>query len=328
LPKASLLILGGALALMALMAAAQIATAHSRPVRFDPAPGAVLNSAPTEVSGWFTSDVRRDEHSFIRVLDAGGARVDAGAVALSSDRRQMSVGLSSGLGEGRYLVHWSTFDDEDGEVFEGCYTFFVGQAAAESAVANGDALDGGADCPVGGQPDGHAHASAASLEISVPERVSGNSVSVTMNPTNFTPRAPDGSTMDPAFGHYHIYLDKIPLDVLTGMSEHSHDENGHASETTTHEDMKSAADGGLVENPVMTFQNSYTFSNLKPGVHTITVVLNYDNHQPLQPPVIASRTFTVEGEDGGGAPLWTLAAAGLVGLAAGSVAMKLVERRQ
>ncbi len=122
-------------------------TAHSRPVRFDPAPGSVLNSAPTAVTGWFNSDLRREDDSFIRVLDAEGNRVDVGDTELDPERRRMSVALASGLSEGRYLVHWSTHDDGDGEVFDACHYFFVGPAAADATLAEDLALDGGAECP-------------------------------------------------------------------------------------------------------------------------------------------------------------------------------------
>jgi methionine-rich copper-binding protein CopC len=130
-----------------LLASALPALAHSRPVRFDPAPGAILDAPPARIQGWFSTDIRRADDSFIRVLDGSGQRVDSGDVTLSTNRRQMSVSLRAGLGPGRYLVHWSTLDDGDGDTFAGCYAFFVGNAAAESAISGGDPLDGGSLCP-------------------------------------------------------------------------------------------------------------------------------------------------------------------------------------
>jgi methionine-rich copper-binding protein CopC len=139
---AAALVCSGAAAL-----AATTASAHSRPIRFDPAPGAVLQSAPAQVQGWFTADIRRDPNwSFIRVADAQGNRVDTGEVQLSSDRRQMSVALKSGLAPGRYIVTWRTYDDGDGAIFGDCYAFFVGQAAADAAVTSNSRLDGGGSC--------------------------------------------------------------------------------------------------------------------------------------------------------------------------------------
>jgi copper transport protein len=137
-----------ALGILALIAASTpLASAHSRPIRFDPAPGAILNTAPGQVSGWFTSDIRRDPNwSFLRVTGPDGQRVDTGETALASDRRQMSATLRPGLGPGRYIVTWRTWDDADGEIFGDCYTFFVGQAAADAAVSENLRLDGGSAC--------------------------------------------------------------------------------------------------------------------------------------------------------------------------------------
>jgi methionine-rich copper-binding protein CopC len=135
----------GAVALIAV--STQLASAHSRPIRFDPAPGAVLSAAPGQVTGWFTSDIRRDPNwSFLRVSGPDGQRVDTGETALSSDRRQMSATLRPGLGPGRYIATWRTFDDEDGEIFGDCFIFFVGQAAADAAVSENVRLDGGSAC--------------------------------------------------------------------------------------------------------------------------------------------------------------------------------------
>jgi methionine-rich copper-binding protein CopC len=126
---------------------AGVVGAHSRPVRLDPAPGAVLQSAPAQVQGWFTADLRRDPNwTFIHVTDAQGNRVDSGETALSDNRRQMTATLRSGLGPGRYIVTWRTFDEVDGAIFGDCYVFFVGQAAADQALAENVRLDAGRDC--------------------------------------------------------------------------------------------------------------------------------------------------------------------------------------
>jgi methionine-rich copper-binding protein CopC len=122
-------------------------SAHSRPIRFDPAPGSVLTAAPSSITGWFTSDIRRDANwSFIHVTDAQGNRVDTGDSTLSSDRRQMTANLKSGLTDGRYVVTWRTFDDADGAVFGDCFTLYVGQAAADAAVTDKTRLDAGSSC--------------------------------------------------------------------------------------------------------------------------------------------------------------------------------------
>ena len=136
---------GGLLVLGALFA--QGAFAHSQPIRFDPPPGAVLSAAPAKIEGWFTSPIRRDSNwTFMRVTDAQGNRVDTGETVLSSDRRQMTVNLRPNLPEGRYVVTHRAWDDEDNEIVSDCYTFFVGQAAADAAFTDRFLLSGGTDC--------------------------------------------------------------------------------------------------------------------------------------------------------------------------------------
>ncbi len=327
---AAVVVLGAALV---ALGPAQLSLAHSRPVRFDPSPGAVLDAAPSTITGWFTSDIRSDENSFIQVLDGSGQRVDQGDTQLSTDRREMSVALQSGLGDGAYLVHWSTHDDADGEVFSGCHYIFVGQAAADAAASNSVALDGGADCPGTVTEDN----GGAAIDISV--KTSGTSATVTINPTDFTARAPDGTSVDPNFGHYHIYLDKLPLDQLEGGDHHDDSAMAGMSDSSTpvadmsnsaatpmaQMEAPSADAANLVENPIMAFSNSYTFTNLQPGVHTIAVALNHDNHTPFNPPVIATQSFSIKGSTSSsgsnGVPLWTLFVTGglaVVGLVVGA----------
>jgi methionine-rich copper-binding protein CopC len=326
------------LAALAALASISLVDAHSRPVRFDPDPGEVLSSAPSEVTGWFTSDIRRADESFVHVLDHDGAEVQTGEAQLSTDRRQMSTALQTGLAAGRYVVYWSTLDDADGEVFTGCYAFFVGQAAADEAVEHGEALDGGGDCPATAKEAEHTHEegeedpNAASVAISIPEVVDGGRATLEITPANFTPREPDGSTVDPSFGHYHIYLDKVPVDVLTGHSpeegaDHEDDASGSTGTSEEHEDDTAENPGGLVENPVMWTENSYTFTNLEPGYHTVSVVLNHDDHTPLSPAVVAAQTFRVEDNDSGSLPVWALALGVIAGLVVGGVGVKLASSR-
>lgn len=126
---------------------AQAAFAHSRPVRFDPAPGQVLTAAPDKVTGWFTSPLRRDPNwTFIKVTNEQGTEVTTGEVTLTADRKQMSVALRPNLPPGRYVVNHRTWDDEDNEIVGECFVFYIGQAAADAAVAANFRLDGGANC--------------------------------------------------------------------------------------------------------------------------------------------------------------------------------------
>jgi hypothetical protein len=278
------------------------------------------------VTGWFTEDLRRAAESFIQVLDDNGTTVSAGDTNIAADRRQMTVNLQSGLGEGRYIVYWSSLDDGDGDVFSGCYAFFVGQAAADNAVSNSEALDAGADCPAPPETaDTSAPTTASNATLDIGVSVSGSDATVTIQPTDFTPRAPDGSTEDPNFGHYHIYLDKVPDDVLTGT--HMDMASTPAADAKPAEQM---SDSGMAENPVMWVENSYTFTGLEPGVHTVSVALFHDDHTPFSPPVIASQSFTVAGSGGStssGIPTWALVVGIIGGLVVGGAGMKLAGNR-
>ena len=94
-----------------------------------------------------------------------------------------------------------------------------------------------------------------------------------------------------------------------------------------HEDDTAENPGGLVENPVMWTENSYTFTNLEPGYHTVSVVLNHDDHTPLSPAVVAAQTFRVEDNDSGSLPVWALALGVIAGLVVGGVGVKLASSR-
>lgn len=134
-------------AIVAVILAVQIVSAHSSPVRFDPSPGQVLTAGPAQITGWFNQTLRRDPNwTFLRVTGPNGQRVDTGEPILASDRLSMTVNLQPGLAPGRYLVTWRTWSDEDGEIFGDCFTFFVGQEAADAAVAQRFRIDGGGQC--------------------------------------------------------------------------------------------------------------------------------------------------------------------------------------
>lgn len=136
-----------ALGIIAVVALASTASAHSRPIRFSIPPGSVLTSTPDQLTAWFVADLRNDPNwNFLKVEDAQGNQVDDGNLSLATNRLSMSVGLRPGLPEGRYLVTWRSWDDIDGAIFGDCYTFFVGQAAADEAVSEGIRLDGGEAC--------------------------------------------------------------------------------------------------------------------------------------------------------------------------------------
>src|SRR3990170_4553152 len=248
----------GLLALVAITAA----LGHSEPVRFDPAPGQVLDAAPRRVDGWFTQEMRRSgEETSIVVHPAMedamlGDPVSGETVIDDSDRRHMYAELTGDLMPGQYVVSWSVQSETRLD------------AAEECATLGGDGMDGAMPSESG-----------PSVSISVPEVIEGRDVTVGLGAEGVEVRLPTNEGQDPKFGHYHLYID-IPPNVT-----HRHD-----------------GDGGESTNPndVMTTADSHTFKDLAPGNHVVTAVLFYDDHTPFSPAVVDGVSFTVPGKDDGG----------------------------
>jgi copper transport protein len=137
---------GGLLALLLAFALAGAASAHANLVRSDPASGAVLATAPTQIQLWFSE--QPDPHfSDIQVLDTTRQRVDAGDVHVASgDPLSLIVGVKPGIQDGLYTVAWKTVSAVDGHLVNGNFPFYVGQppqgttlpsAAQAGPVSNG-----------------------------------------------------------------------------------------------------------------------------------------------------------------------------------------------
>jgi hypothetical protein len=167
------------------------------------------------------------------------------------------------------------------------------------------------------------------ITLTIDDIDEGEDATLQISAENFTARQPDGSTRDPKFGHYHIYLDKWPVELLSGAAGHSHDEeeaddsHGHSSNGAADGEEQS---GGMAENPAMSFKDTFTFTNLEPGVHTVTVALTYDDHSIMDPPVLASTSFTVRPAGGGDGdiPAWALALGVVAGVVIGGGAVRWI----
>ncbi|MCS7235624.1 MAG: copper resistance protein CopC [Armatimonadota bacterium] len=108
------------------VATVQLAAAHAKVVRADPAPGAVLRSAPRQVRVVFNEELAA-RGSFLVVVDGRGRRVDEATGGLDLDdldRKTLVVRLKP-LGPGRYTVRWQATSADDGYVARGQYTFTV-----------------------------------------------------------------------------------------------------------------------------------------------------------------------------------------------------------
>jgi copper transport protein len=123
----------------ALLAGAAPASAHAALLGSDPKQGAVVETAPKQVSLTFSEDVALSDGS-IRVLDPAGKRVDTGKPEnLGED--VYSVKLHSGLPDGTFTVAYQVVS-ADSHPVSGAFTFSVG-APSKTSVALGDETVGG-----------------------------------------------------------------------------------------------------------------------------------------------------------------------------------------
>jgi hypothetical protein len=212
-------------------------------------------------------------------------------------------------------VAWQTLSDEDDEHDGDCYRFFVGREAADAAHEARSRIDVAGRCPtaaVSAPPE-----PAATVELDVPEESATGDVTVGMTTEGATIQLPTGEGRDPAFAHYHLYLDTAPQ----LLHSHEDEDDGDGEEM----DMERDAFSG----DIMTVEDSYTFKRLEPGTHTVFAALFYDDHTPFNPPVITGTTFRVAGSDGGegGVDTWVPIVVGVAALAVGGGAGLVLRRR-
>ncbi len=113
-----------ALAAVLSLAGAGSALAHADLASADPAAGATVKTAPTEISITFTEEVE-PKFSDIQVLDAGGKRVDDGKAHTAPDNEKLlSIGLKV-LAPGTYKVIWHATAADDSHKTKGNYVFTV-----------------------------------------------------------------------------------------------------------------------------------------------------------------------------------------------------------
>ncbi|PWE08284.1 hypothetical protein DD630_16350 [Streptomyces sp. BSE7F] len=115
----------------ALLAGAAPVSAHAALTGSDPAQGAVVDTAPSQVSLTFSEPIAVGDDS-VRVLDPKGERVDKGAPANPSGTTY-SVRLVSGLPDGTYTVAYQVVS-ADSHPVAGAFTFSVG-APSETTVS-------------------------------------------------------------------------------------------------------------------------------------------------------------------------------------------------
>ena len=131
-------------AIVAVLAPATPARAHTRLVSSDPARDAALAGAPAAVTLTFSQRLRPDFATIV-VSDAARQRVPAAAPVLGTAAATASVTFSRPLTDGRHTVAYRVVS-VDGHTVEGSYTFTVGGPAGSAVAAQ--AGDGGLPRPV------------------------------------------------------------------------------------------------------------------------------------------------------------------------------------
>jgi len=118
---------GFPVALLALfvgtLLASGLAAAHAQYVSSTPAQGAILPSAPTQVSVTLSEAVQGGTGT-IRVTNETGARLNATTVTYSADGRTVSTSLGAGV-PGIYTVTWTAVSAVDGHFTAGSFSYGV-----------------------------------------------------------------------------------------------------------------------------------------------------------------------------------------------------------
>ncbi len=118
------LLLATALALAGAVAGAGPVSAHANYVRSNPAADARLVRPPVEVRVAF-SEPPDPKGSEIQILDEQGRRWDLANTTTSDEPNGLKVGLKP-IGDGGYLVAWTTVSSVDGHQTKGSFAFVVG----------------------------------------------------------------------------------------------------------------------------------------------------------------------------------------------------------
>jgi copper transport protein len=117
-----------------VLAGAPAAWAHATLVTTDPADGAILKHAPTQVTATFDEPVGVSSTS-LEVFAPNGARVDADGTTHGDKPQEIVVKLKSGLGNGTYTVGWHVIS-ADSHPVQGAWTFSVGAPSSTSVNAS------------------------------------------------------------------------------------------------------------------------------------------------------------------------------------------------
>ncbi|MER5551435.1 copper resistance protein CopC [Streptomyces sp. NPDC002793] len=126
-----------------VLAGASPASAHAALTGSDPQDGAVVATAPKDVTLTFSEQIAMGDDS-IRVLDPSGERADDGAPRdlTSGGAVRYGIALHSGLPDGTYTVAWQAVS-ADSHPVSGAFTFSVGAPSETTVTLPSDGAGGG-----------------------------------------------------------------------------------------------------------------------------------------------------------------------------------------
>jgi copper transport protein len=127
-------VLAGVIATLGMLATAAPASAHATLLRTDPAAGAILTDAPSEVTLTFSESVGTSLGK-VTVVDPDGKAVHQGKLSQRKGA-EASVKLKSGLRDGTYLVSYRVIS-ADGHPISGGFTFSIGAPSQQAAAVTG-----------------------------------------------------------------------------------------------------------------------------------------------------------------------------------------------
>ena len=136
------ILVGIAIAVLAIVLPAQAASAHAILEGSSPSDRAHLDAAPPAVSLTFSENVRASLGA-VKVFDSTGKRVDNGNLTVSNNT--VSLGLDH-IGDGGYVVTWRVIS-ADSHPVSGAFTFSVGSGQGPSDAAVAGVFDKGGDKP-------------------------------------------------------------------------------------------------------------------------------------------------------------------------------------
>lgn len=136
------------LAIIGLLATASGAAAHAQLVASSPAPGEILDTAPTELRLTF-SEPLEGGFSTADLIDAEGNPILSRAGEVDpTDAFTLVVPLPA-LEEGAYTVTWQSLSSADGHPAEGFFSFGIGDVTLGGAVSGQDVTGADPSDPLG-----------------------------------------------------------------------------------------------------------------------------------------------------------------------------------